>query len=77
MGLETTNETITMCAVVLCVRASGLLVCDCCTGQEVLVHTDRACCFSCGDLVRIEYSGIMTMSLPPQITALCITRVGC
>ena len=37
-------------------------VCDCCTHQEVLVHTDRACCFSCGDCVCIRYSGAVTMS---------------
>ncbi len=75
--MENNNMTATMCATVLCVHDCSLLVCDSCTRQEVLVHTDRACCFSCGDYVRIEYSGMMSMSLPPQITALCISRVCC
>lgn len=73
--MENTNMTTCMCAVVLCMQNSSLLVCDCSTQQKVLVHTDQACCFSCGDRVRIEYSGMMTMSLPPQITALCISRM--
>lgn len=71
------NRTATLCATVLCVQDGCLLVCDSCTRQEVLVHTDQACCFSCGDSVKIEYSGMMSMSLPPQITALCISRVCC
>ena len=66
------NSSVTMIARVLCVECCRLLVCDCCTHQEVLVHTDRACCFSCGDCVCIRYSGAMTMSIPPQITATCI-----
>ena len=53
----------------------GLLVCDCCTRQRVMVHTDQAGRFCPGDLVRVEYSGAMTRSLPPQITALGITCV--
>ena len=68
-------ETITFQAVVLEVRNGRLLVCDCRTRQTVLVHTQRACCFSRGDCVEIEYSGAMTMSLPPQVSALCISRV--
>ena len=75
--MENNNMTTTMCAAVLCVHDCSLLVCDCSTRQKVLVHTDQACCFSCGDYVRIEYSGMMTMSLPPQITALSISRVCC
>ena len=73
--MENTNMTTTMCAEILCVQDSSLLVCDRCTQQKVLVHTDQACCFSRGELVRIQYSGMMTMSLPPQITALCISRM--
>ena len=68
-------ETITFQAVVLEVRNCQLLVCDCRTGQTVLVHTQRACCFSRGDCVKIEHSGAMTMSLPSQVSALCISRV--
>ena len=55
--MENNNMTTTMCAAVLCVHDCSLLVCDCSTRQKVLVHTDQACCFSCGDYVRIEYSG--------------------
>ncbi|RHR08847.1 hypothetical protein DWX58_07915 [Pseudoflavonifractor sp. AF19-9AC] len=73
--MENTNMTTSMCAVVLCVQSSSLMVCDCSTQQKVLVHTDQACCFSCDDRVRIVYSGMMSMSLPPQITALCISRM--
>ena len=54
-----------------------LLVCDCSTCQQVMVHTDQACCFSAGELVCIEYSGAMTMSLPPQVSASRIWRIGC
>ena len=78
-------ETTVFQAEVLEVRNCQLLVCDCRTRQTVLVHTQQACCFSraqqacCfsrGDRVEIEYSGAMTMSLPPQVSALCISR-GC
>ena len=51
------------------VREGDLLVRDCRTGQEVLVHTDCAGDFCVGDCVCIHFSGIMTMSLPPQISA--------
>ena len=67
-------ETTVFQAEVLEVRNCQLLVCDCRTGQTVLVHTQRACCFSRGDCVEIEHSGAMTMSLPPQISALRISR---
>lgn len=65
-----TSTTIT--ATVLQVCCCSLLVCDCCTCQQILVHTDDACCFRVGDCVCIEFSGAMTMSIPPQITADCI-----
>ena len=57
--------------------AGDLLVCDLCGCQEVLVHTNDACCFRPGECVCIEYSGAMTMSLPPQISAERIRRVPC
>lgn len=66
----------TMVASVISVECCSLLVCDHCTRQQVLVHTDEACCFSCGDCVCIHYNGAMTMSVPPQITATCITCVN-
>lgn len=68
-------ETTVFQAEVLEVRNCQLLVCDCRTGQTVLVHTQQACCFSRGDRVEIKHSGAMTMSLPPQVSALCISRV--
>jgi len=67
----------TMCATVRQVCPCNLLVCDHTTDQEVLVHTAEACRFSCGDCVCIHFSGAMTMSIPPQITATCIRRVNC
>jgi len=63
------NEPVSIKACVKQVCPCHLVVCDLCNNQEVLVHTDKACCFRVGDCVCIEYSGAMTMSLPPQITA--------
>lgn len=68
------NTGVTMIAKVLCVECCKLLVCDCCTHQEVIVHADNACCFACGDCVCICYSGAMTMSMPPQITAVWVKK---
>lgn len=70
----------TMHATVLRVEESSLLVRDHNTSQEVVVHTQRARCFRTGDRVRIWYSGAMTMSIPPQITAIKIMKIppcGC
>jgi hypothetical protein len=52
-------------------------VCDCCTGQQIQVNTDQACCFQCGEQVCIHHCGMMTNSLPPQISATCNQRMGC
>ena len=71
------TTTATMTATVLAVRENNLLVCEHAFVREVIVHTDSACCFSCGDRVCIRYSGAMTMSIPPQISAHSITRLGC
>lgn len=65
----------TMNATVLNVKKCSLLVCDHCTSQKVIVHTPKACCFCDGDKICIEYNGIMTRSIPPQITADNITRI--
>ena len=46
-----------------------LLVCDVHTRQQVLVHADNACRFCPGDCVCIRFSGAMTNSIPPQISA--------
>lgn len=64
----------TMHAIVRQVNCDSLLVCDCETEQEVLVHTDSACCFRPCDHVCICYSGAMTRSIPPQITACRIVK---
>ena len=66
------RKSATMNARILRVNNCQLLVCDLGTSQEVLVHTDKACCFRAGQCVCIEYSGAMTMSIPPQITASCV-----
>ena len=47
------------------------------TSQQVLVHTPDACCFRAGERVCITYSGAMTRSDPPQITAESIRPVRC
>ena len=67
----------TLQAIVVRVRPGDLLVFDESTSQTVLVHTPRACRFRVGNCVSIFYNGIMTMSIPPQITAIKITRIPC
>ena len=62
---------------VLDIREGAILVCDHCSDQTVMVHTDLACCFCPGDQLCVEYSGAMTMSLPPQISATHIPRLCC
>lgn len=62
---------------VLQVMEDALLVRSCRTGQEILAHTGCAGCFSVGDCVRIRFNGVMTMSIPPQITARCIRKINC
>lgn len=58
----------TMCATIIGIENGRLLVLDNATEQEVIVKT-RCNKFDEGDKVRIIYNGIMTLSLPPQITA--------
>lgn len=74
---STPNQTVTMKACILRVCPCDLLVCDLCASQEVLVHTPQASCFRVGEKVCIEYSGAMTMSIPPQISADSISRMDC
>ncbi len=62
------------------VRDTNLLVYDWCSKQDILVHTPKALCYCYGDRLCIQYSGVMTMSIPPQITATRIRRLrphGC
>lgn len=65
----------TMRATVLRVFGETLLVRDRSTSQQVLVHTRRARHFRFGESVLIVYNGVMTMSIPPQITAVRIVRL--
>ncbi len=70
-------ETVIMNATVLQVYGCELLVCDHSTSQEIIVHTTQASCFVVGENVSIWYNGAMTLSIPPQITAVCIQRSSC
>lgn len=74
---STPTANTTMCATVLRVCRCALCVCDHATSQEVMVHTPQSCCFHVGQQICIEFSGAMTMSIPPQITADCIRPVRC
>lgn len=67
----------TMQAIVIRVRPGDLLVFDESMSQTVIVHTPQACRFRVGNCVTIFYSGIMTRSIPPQITAIKIVRIPC
>ena len=65
----------TMQATVRRVECNSLLVFDHEMSQTVVVHTTDACHFRVGDFVCIRYSGAMTMSIPPQITATNISII--
>lgn len=65
-----------MLATVVSVRDDNLLVIDLSTRQQVQVNTRDASRFRPGDLVRIRHNGAMTMSIPPQISAIRITLVS-
>ena len=58
-----------MRAVILEVSKDNLFVRDSETNQEVLVHTNCVCNLHVNDRILILYNGIMTMSIPPQISA--------
>lgn len=64
-----------MHAIVLSVRPDNLLVLDRATRREVRVNTPGARRFRPGDFVRIRYNGVMTRSIPPQISAEHIVRI--
>ncbi len=64
----------TMCAVILEIDNRRLLVRDSKTDQEIVVNTRCNCNFRVGDRVIIFYSGAMTMSIPPQISAIRIRK---
>ena len=69
---------VTMIATVVRAWGSQVLVTDNANGQEVLVNTNHSTSnLMTGEQVRIVYVGIMTASLPPQISAqsICVLRV--
>lgn len=69
---------VTMLATVVRAWGSQVLVTDNSNGQEVLVNTQNSTSnLNAGDQVRIVYDGIMTASIPPQISAqsICVLRV--
>lgn len=63
----------TMQAIVLSVQCDGLLVLDLSTNSRVRVHYPNSCRFRVGGRICIRYNGVMTRSIPPQITADRIT----
>lgn len=65
----------TMCAVILETGEGRLLVRDARTDQEIQVNTPCSCNFRVGDRVLIVHNGAMTMSIPPQISAVRIRKV--
>ncbi len=67
-----------MTATVVQAWGTQVLVTDNANGQEVLVNTGyNTTNLAAGDQVRIVYNGVMTASLPPQISAqsICVQRV--
>ena len=68
------GDSVILVARVLRVHRDHLLVRDCRTRQEVRVNTPRARRFRPGESVIIQYSGAMTRSIPPQISAQSIMR---
>ena len=69
---------VTMLATVVRAWGSQVLVTDNANGQEVLVNTQNSTSnLNAGDQVRIVFDGIMTASIPPQISAqsICVLRV--
>ena len=69
---------VTMLATVVQAWGSQVLVTDNANGQEVLVNTQNSTAnLAAGDQVRIVFNGVMTASLPPQISAqsICVLRV--
>lgn len=63
-----------MIATVIRSDARGLLVRDAGTGQEVYVNYCCPLAFRSGEVVRITYTGTMTPSIPPQISATLVVR---
>ena len=61
---------VTMLATVVQAWGNQVLVRDNSNSQEVLVNTRYSTGnLAAGDQVRIQYNGVMTASIPPQISA--------
>lgn len=67
---------VTMIATVLRIDRQSLLVRNEATGEEFLVHYRNPGAFAVGDRVRILYNGQATFSIPPQINAISIQKIG-
>lgn len=65
-----------MVATVIRIDARGLLVRDMETGQDVFVNFLGAASFRPGDVVQITYTGTMTASIPPQISATSVVLLS-
>ncbi len=66
---------VTMIATVVQAWGSQVLVTDNANSQQVLVNTNNSTSnLTAGDQVRIVYNGVMTASLPPQISdrSICV-----
>lgn len=69
---------VTLLGTVVRAWGSQVLVTDNSNGQEVLVNTQNSTSnLNAGDQVRIVFDGIMTASIPPQISAqsICVLRM--
>ena len=69
---------VTLLGTVVRAWGSQVLVTDNSNGQEVLVNTNNSTGnLMAGEQVRIVFNGVMTASLPPQISAqsICVLRV--
>lgn len=69
---------VTLLGTVVRAWGSQVLVTDNSNEQEVLVNTNNSTSnLNAGDQVRIVYDGIMTASIPPQISAqsICVLRM--
>lgn len=64
-------------ATVIRTEQRSLLVRNCENNEEILVHFRNAHRFTSGDCIRIIFDGMMTRSIPPQITATSIERTQC
>lgn len=72
------TSMVTMIATVVQAWGTQVLVTDNANRQEVLVNTNNSTGnLMAGEQVRIVFNGVMTASIPPQISAqsICVLRV--